>query len=95
MKEQFAIGGSGSSYIYGYCDANYKPNMTRAEAIKFVTTGMWSCASCGDGDGGGGTDCTKSDSCNHMHCASGVGVLTLCVCVCVCVSARLVACHGT
>jgi 20S proteasome subunit beta 1 len=40
VKEQFAIGGSGSSYIYGYCDANYKPNMTRAEAIKFVTTGM-------------------------------------------------------
>ena len=40
VKEQFAIGGSGSSYIYGYCDANYKPNMTRAEAIKFVTTGL-------------------------------------------------------
>ena len=35
-KRDFAIGGSGSSYIYGYCDANYKENMTREEAVEFV-----------------------------------------------------------
>lgn len=39
VREAFAIGGSGSSYIYGYCDANYRPNMTREEAVQFVTTG--------------------------------------------------------
>lgn len=31
MKMPFAIGGSGSTYIYGNVDANYKPNMTKEE----------------------------------------------------------------
>jgi len=35
----FAIGGSGSGFIYGYCDANYKENMSREEAKKFVISG--------------------------------------------------------
>jgi 20S proteasome subunit beta 1 len=34
-----AVGGSGSSYIYGYVDANYRPDMTREEAEAFVATG--------------------------------------------------------
>ncbi|KAL6122291.1 Proteasome subunit beta type [Nucleospora cyclopteri] len=31
------IGGSGSLFIYGYCDAHYKPNMELEEAIDFAT----------------------------------------------------------
>ena len=35
-KQPFAIGGSGSTYIYGYCDAHYKENMTKEQCIEFV-----------------------------------------------------------
>jgi 20S proteasome subunit beta 1 len=35
-KQDYAIGGSGSTYIYGYCDANWRPNMTEQEGIEFV-----------------------------------------------------------
>jgi 20S proteasome subunit beta 1 len=38
VKLPYTIGGSGSTYIYGYCDANYKPNMTREECLSFVKT---------------------------------------------------------
>jgi len=36
IKQDYAIGGSGSTYIYAYCDANYRPGMTRDEARAFV-----------------------------------------------------------
>jgi len=39
-KQDFSIGGSGSTYIYGFCDANFKENMTREEAINFVKNGI-------------------------------------------------------
>ncbi|KAF8252785.1 proteasome-domain-containing protein, partial [Wilcoxina mikolae CBS 423.85] len=35
-KQAYAIGGSGSTYIYGYCDANWKDGMNEAEAVAFV-----------------------------------------------------------
>ncbi|KAF1824200.1 proteasome core particle subunit beta 1 [Dissoconium aciculare CBS 342.82] len=35
-KQAYAIGGSGSTYIYGYCDANWKEDMTEAEGVSFV-----------------------------------------------------------
>ncbi|KAL2823756.1 nucleophile aminohydrolase [Aspergillus cavernicola] len=35
-KQSYSIGGSGSTYIYGYCDANWKENMTEEEGIQFV-----------------------------------------------------------
>lgn len=35
-KQKYAIGGSGSTYIYGYCDAHWQENMTEEEGIKFV-----------------------------------------------------------
>ena len=31
--------GSGSTYIYGYCDAAYKPGMNAAECEAFVVNG--------------------------------------------------------
>lgn len=40
-KVPYAIGGSGSGFIQGYCDANYKEKMTKEEAKKFVKNGKW------------------------------------------------------
>merc|ERR1739845_95737 len=31
-----AVDGSGSGYISGFCDANYRENMSEAEALAFV-----------------------------------------------------------
>ena len=36
MKQKFAIGGSGSTYIYGLVDAAYKEGMTKEECQTFV-----------------------------------------------------------
>jgi 20S proteasome subunit beta 1 len=35
-KQAYAIGGSGSTYIYGYCDAHWKEEMTEQEGVEFV-----------------------------------------------------------
>ncbi|KAH0538173.1 hypothetical protein FGG08_005231 [Glutinoglossum americanum] len=35
-KQSYAIGGSGSTYIYGYCDANWREGMTEEEGVNFV-----------------------------------------------------------
>jgi len=35
-KAPYAIGGSGSTYIYGYCDSYWKEGMTEEEGIKFM-----------------------------------------------------------
>lgn len=35
-KGPYAIGGSGSTYIYGYCDAHWKEGMEEKEAVEFV-----------------------------------------------------------
>ncbi|KAK4694954.1 hypothetical protein P7C71_g2702, partial [Lecanoromycetidae sp. Uapishka_2] len=35
-KQSYAIGGSGSTYIYGYCDSYWKENMSEQEGINFV-----------------------------------------------------------
>ena len=35
-KQSYAIGGSGSTYIYGYCDANWREGMTEQEGVDFV-----------------------------------------------------------
>lgn len=39
MKQNFAIGGSGSTYVYGYVDANYRVGMSRDECVDFVKKG--------------------------------------------------------
>jgi 20S proteasome subunit beta 1 len=36
LKVPFAIGGSGSAYITGWCDKHWRPDFTRAEALAFV-----------------------------------------------------------
>jgi 20S proteasome subunit beta 1 len=35
-KQAYAIAGSGSTYIYGYCDAYWKEDMTEEEGVNFV-----------------------------------------------------------
>lgn len=35
-RQPFAVGGSGSFYIYGFVDAEYRPGMTRQESQEFV-----------------------------------------------------------
>jgi hypothetical protein len=39
MQQKFAVGGSGSTYIYGLVDATYKEGMTKEECKTFVKTG--------------------------------------------------------
>mmetsp|Transcript_34573 Transcript_34573/g.87435 ORF Transcript_34573/g.87435 Transcript_34573/m.87435 type:complete len:247 (-) Transcript_34573:485-1225(-) len=36
----YAIGGSGSAYIYGYCDKFWRPDMSEAEAKQFVVAAL-------------------------------------------------------
>ncbi|EFR02337.1 hypothetical protein MGYG_05335 [Nannizzia gypsea CBS 118893] len=39
-KQPYAIGGSGSTYIYGYCDAHWRENMDEAEGVEFVKNSL-------------------------------------------------------
>jgi 20S proteasome subunit beta 1 len=52
IQRPFAIGGSGSTYIYGLCDAYYRPNMTKAQCLEFVQKAL-SHAMARDGSSGG------------------------------------------
>ncbi len=40
VRQPVAIGGSGSTYVYGYVDANYKPGMNEEECVKLVANCM-------------------------------------------------------
>jgi len=52
VQQPFSIGGSGSTYIYGFCDANFRPKMTRDEALEFATNAL-ALAMSRDGSSGG------------------------------------------
>ncbi|OSX71402.1 hypothetical protein BU14_0537s0010 [Porphyra umbilicalis] len=52
VEQPFAIGGSGSTYIYGYCDAHYKEGMTKEECQAFVKNAV-ALAMSRDGSSGG------------------------------------------
>ncbi len=39
FQQPWAIGGSGSAYIYGYCDSTWKPGMDREQTLEFVKNG--------------------------------------------------------
>ncbi len=52
VRQNFAIGGSGSTYIYGLVDATYRENMTRDECKEFVKKSI-SHAMARDGSSGG------------------------------------------
>lgn len=36
FRQPWAIGGSGSTYVYGYCDATYKDGWEKEETVEFV-----------------------------------------------------------
>lgn len=40
LRQPVTIGGSGSTYIYGYVDAKYRANMSREECLQFATNGI-------------------------------------------------------
>lgn len=52
FKAPWAIGGSGSSYIYGFCDANYREGMSKEEIIEFAKNAV-GLAMSRDGSSGG------------------------------------------
>jgi len=52
VRQPFAIGGSGSTYVYGYCDAHFRPNMSAEECRTFVSKAL-SHAMARDGSSGG------------------------------------------
>ena len=52
IRQSYAIGGSGSTYIYAYCDAQFREGMTRDEARAFVKQAL-SHAMARDGSSGG------------------------------------------
>ncbi|KAI5953141.1 PRE3 [Candida jiufengensis] len=39
-KQDYAIAGSGSTFIYGWCNENYKSNMQKDETIDFIKTAL-------------------------------------------------------
>ncbi|KAK9455058.1 nucleophile aminohydrolase [Dipodascopsis uninucleata] len=39
-KQEYAIAGSGSTYIYGFCNANFKSNMSKDETVSFVKSAL-------------------------------------------------------
>uniref|UniRef100_A0A8C7YHZ1 Proteasome subunit beta type-9 n=1 Tax=Oryzias sinensis TaxID=183150 RepID=A0A8C7YHZ1_9TELE len=51
-RQPFAIGGSGSSYVYGFVDAEYRRGMTKEECQKFVVNTL-ALAMNRDGSSGG------------------------------------------
>lgn len=52
FKAPWAIGGSGSAYIYGYCDSMFKEGWGRDETVEFVKNAL-SLAMSRDGSSGG------------------------------------------
>ncbi|XP_046875201.1 proteasome subunit beta type-9 [Hypomesus transpacificus] len=51
-RQPFAVGGSGSSYVYGFVDAEYKKGMSKEECQQFVVNTL-SLAMSRDGSSGG------------------------------------------
>eukprot|EP00511_Aplanochytrium_stocchinoi_P000576 CAMPEP_0204843338 /NCGR_PEP_ID=MMETSP1346-20131115/47918_1 /ASSEMBLY_ACC=CAM_ASM_000771 /TAXON_ID=215587 /ORGANISM="Aplanochytrium stocchinoi, Strain GSBS06" /LENGTH=326 /DNA_ID=CAMNT_0051982459 /DNA_START=205 /DNA_END=1186 /DNA_ORIENTATION=- len=52
VEQAYSIGGSGSTYIYGFCDAYYKPGMKEEECRDFVKKSTFA-AMARDGSSGG------------------------------------------
>lgn len=41
VRQPVTLGGSGSTYIWGYLDNNFRPNMTKQECFDFVLKGSF------------------------------------------------------
>lgn len=40
LEENISLGGSGSGFIYGFCDSHYKPNMSLEESLNFAKSAV-------------------------------------------------------
>lgn len=61
LERPYSIGGSGSTYIYGFCDAYYRPGMTADQCHEFVVKAL-SHAMARDGSSGGLIRTVKIDA---------------------------------
>lgn len=52
QRMPFTTGGSGSTYLYGYVDAHYKPNLSKEDSLQFVSNSV-ALAMSRDGSSGG------------------------------------------
>ncbi|KAH0550204.1 proteasome subunit beta type-6 [Cotesia glomerata] len=52
VRQPISIGGSGSTYVYGYVDAHYKPDMTKDQTVELITNTL-ALAMSRDGSSGG------------------------------------------
>uniref|UniRef100_A0A8C8S5Q1 Proteasome subunit beta n=1 Tax=Pelusios castaneus TaxID=367368 RepID=A0A8C8S5Q1_9SAUR len=52
VRQPFSVGGSGSTYIYGFVDASYKPGMSKEECLRFTANAL-ALAMDRDGSSGG------------------------------------------
>ncbi|XP_060922144.1 proteasome subunit beta type-6 [Limanda limanda] len=52
VRQPLSVGGSGSTYIYGFMDANYKPGMSKDQCMELAATAL-SLAMERDGSSGG------------------------------------------
>lgn len=43
MRQPVSIGGSGSSYIYGFMDSNYKPGLSKDQCLELAAAGKHCC----------------------------------------------------
>lgn len=39
-QQDFVIGGSGSAFIYGFCDVNFRPRMSKQECRDFIVKAL-------------------------------------------------------
>ncbi|QFZ29441.1 putative proteasome subunit beta type-1 [Clavispora lusitaniae] len=39
-KQEYAIAGSGSTFIYGWCDKNFRPQMEKDECVSFIRSAL-------------------------------------------------------
>lgn len=39
-QQEYAIAGSGSTFIYGWCDRNFKPEMERDQCVDFIKSAL-------------------------------------------------------
>lgn len=39
-KQEYAIAGSGSTFIYGWCDRNFRPDMEKEECVAFIKSAL-------------------------------------------------------
>lgn len=47
VRQPVAVGGSGSSYIYGFVDSNYKPGLTKEQCLELAAAGKRWCSRSG------------------------------------------------